>query len=118
MSPAVLLYHLAELGARVALTPDLQSLEVYAPRGTLTPEMLELLREHKGELCDLLFEMAERDAIEWEGQPSWPAGVMLEGDPQLVESVRNHPAVRALLELGARLGGGTFEVVRSEALAA
>lgn len=113
-----LLYHLHRLGARVALAPDLLSVEVDAPAGTLTPELVGLVREHKGELVDLLFALEERAAIQEEGQPSYPHGVTLEGDAALIESVRNDPAVRALLELGARLGGATFEVVRSEAVAA
>lgn len=113
-----ILYHLHALGARVALSADLLSVGVDAPAGVLTPELVGLVREHKDELVDLLFSLEEREAIQEEGRPSYPHGVTLEGDAVLVESVRNSPAVRALLELGARLGGATFEVVRSEALAA
>jgi hypothetical protein len=71
MSVEAVYYHLLELGASVSLTGDLRSLEVDAPAGALTPEMAGLLREHKGALVDLLFEMREREAIEAEGLLSY-----------------------------------------------
>jgi hypothetical protein len=43
---------------------------VDAPRGTLTPELTELLREHKSELIALVYEREEAQAIEDEGRLS------------------------------------------------
>lgn len=41
-----------------------------APRGTLTPELTELLREHKADLIELVYEREEAAAIADEGQLS------------------------------------------------
>jgi hypothetical protein len=70
MTADVLLYHLAELGVSVSLGASSSELSVDAPRGTLTPELTELLREHKSELIALVYEREEAQAIEDEGRLS------------------------------------------------
>ncbi len=70
MTADVLLYHLAELGVSVSLGTSSSELSVDAPRGTLTPELTELLREHKSELIALVYEREEAQAIEDEGRLS------------------------------------------------
>jgi hypothetical protein len=70
MTPEVLLYHLAELGVSVSLGASSLELSVDAPRGLLTPELTELLREHKSELIALVYEREEAAAIEEEGRLS------------------------------------------------
>jgi hypothetical protein len=70
MTPEVLLYHLAELGVSVSLGASSAELSLDAPRGTLTPELAELLREHKAELIELVYEREEAAAIEEEGSLS------------------------------------------------
>ncbi len=67
MNADVLLYHLSQLGVVVDLSPDLVSLVLDAPAGVMTRELTDLLREHKDELVDLVYEAKEREAIEWEG---------------------------------------------------
>ncbi len=70
MTPEVLLYHLAELGVSVSLGASSSELSMDAPRGTLTPELTELLREHKSELIALIYAREEAQAIEDEGKLS------------------------------------------------
>jgi hypothetical protein len=70
MTPEVLLYHLAELGVSVSLGASSSELSVDAPKKTLTPELTELLREHKSELIELVYEREEAQAIEDEGKLS------------------------------------------------
>jgi hypothetical protein len=70
MTADVLLYHLAELGVSVSLGASSSELSVDAPRGTLTPELTELLREHKADLIELVYEREEAAAIEEEGRLS------------------------------------------------
>ncbi len=70
MTAEVLLYHLAEIGCAVSLGKSSSELSVDAPRGTLTPELTELLREHKADLIELVYEREEAQAIEDEGKLS------------------------------------------------
>ncbi len=70
MTADVLLYHLAELGVSVSLGASSSELSLDAPKGTLTPELTELLREHKSELIELVYEREEAQAIEDEGKLS------------------------------------------------
>jgi hypothetical protein len=70
MTAEVLLYHLAELGVSVSLGASSSELSVDAPRGTLTPELTELLREHKSDLIELIYAREEAQAIEDEGKLS------------------------------------------------
>jgi hypothetical protein len=70
MTAEVLLYHLAELGVSVSLGKSSSELSIDTPRGTLTPELTELLREHKSELIALVYEREEAQAIEDEGRLS------------------------------------------------
>jgi hypothetical protein len=70
MTAEVLLYHFAELGVSVSLGASSSELSVDAPRGTLTPELTELLREHKSELIALIYAREEAQAIEDEGKLS------------------------------------------------
>ena len=71
MTADVLLYHLRELGVRLALGAGCRTLELEAPRGVLTPELTELLREHRDDLIELLYMEEERAAIEWfDGRPT------------------------------------------------
>jgi hypothetical protein len=115
MTAALLLYHLCELGVTLSLSADLSVLEWDAPAGMVSPELLELLREHKAELIDLLFSEVERAAIEWEGQPTFNIAarrVTLAGDPLLVELYRHDPAVVSLAEHLSKRGGGVLEIER------
>ena len=121
MTAEVLLYHLWEMGATVRLSDDPCSLDIEAPEGVLAPELIELLREHKADIVELIYSYEERAAIEWEGcvdeQPR--SFIKFEGDPMLIERVRNAPMMRTLVEALNRRGGGVIEVFRtSEALAA
>ncbi len=115
MNAALLLYHLRELGVTLALSADLSALEWEAPPGMVSPELIELLREHKAELIDLLFSQVEREAIEWEGQPTFNVAarrVTLEGELLLVELYRHDPRVVLLAEYLSQRGGGVLEFER------
>jgi hypothetical protein len=70
MTADVLLYHLAELGCHVAIGTPSTELSLDAPKKTLTPELTELLLEHKSELIALVYEHEEAQAIEDEGKLS------------------------------------------------
>jgi hypothetical protein len=70
MNAETLFYHLVELGVSVSLGASSSELSVDAPKGTLTPELTELLREHKSELIALVYEHEEAQAIEDEGRLS------------------------------------------------
>jgi hypothetical protein len=70
MTADVLLYHLAELGVSVSFGASSSELSLDAPRGTLTPELTELLREHKSDLIELVYEREEAAAIADEGRLS------------------------------------------------
>jgi hypothetical protein len=67
MTPDILLYHLTELGVTVRLSVDARGLDIEAPDGALSPELIELLREHKSGMVDLVYSHEEAAAIEWEG---------------------------------------------------
>jgi hypothetical protein len=70
MTPEILFYHLAEIGINVSLGTPSTELLIDAPKNIITPELTELLREHKGDLIELVYEREERIAIEEEGQLS------------------------------------------------
>ena len=76
MTPLDILSTIRQAGGRVlVLDGDLQ---VVAPAGTLTPEAVGVLREHKPDLIRLLPD-AEREAIQWvEGLPPTEAAVVVE----------------------------------------
>jgi hypothetical protein len=121
MNASTLHYHLQECGVVLALGMDVRSLEIDAPRGVLTPELLEVIREHKEDLVEIVYLFEEAEAIAAEGRegerPSNP--VTFEGDALLIERVRNAPAVRVLADfLSAQRGGGVIEVLQKGALAA
>jgi hypothetical protein len=65
MTAETLFYHLRELGVCVALGDGCRTLELEAPRGLLTAELTELLREHRDDLIELVYAAEERAAIEW-----------------------------------------------------
>jgi TubC N-terminal docking domain len=67
MTPEILLYHLRELNISVALTNDACSLDLDAPAGMLTPELLEIIKSFKAELVEMIYLEEERAAIEEEG---------------------------------------------------
>lgn len=67
MTSDILLYHMKELGVVVQLSADARGLELESPRDVLTPELIELLREHKGDLVESIYLLDEADAIAWEG---------------------------------------------------
>jgi hypothetical protein len=60
-------YHFKELGVVAKLTADARNLELDAPEGVLTPELVDLVREHKDELIESVYVLDEADAIAWEG---------------------------------------------------
>lgn len=113
MTPETLLYHLDECGVILDISADLTRLEVDAPDGILTPELLGLMAEQKPELLQLVYERRERDAIEWEGERTHKL-VLLEGDPRLIEENRSHPMVTALISVMEKHRGGTIEFSRIE----
>ena len=120
MTAEVLYYHLQELGVRLALSKDARGLELDAPRDALTPELLELIHEHKSDLVELIYLLEEAEAIRIEGCENErpPQLVTFAGDALLIERVRNAPAVRALVDLLNARGGGVIEVLQTEELAA
>ncbi|MDQ3258511.1 MAG: hypothetical protein M3R15_32285 [Acidobacteriota bacterium] len=111
-------YYLLQLGASVPLSSDLRELEIECAPEILTHELVDLIREHKDGLVDLAFSLIEREAIEAEGCESEvekPLPVVtFEGDGLLIELVRNHPAVRSLVEYLSQHSGGVIEVGRDE----
>ena len=71
MTAETLFYHLRELGVVMALGDGCRTLELEAPRGVLTAELTELMREHRDDLIELVYAEEERAAIEWfDGRPS------------------------------------------------
>lgn len=116
MNAEILLRHLYDLGCTVGLTPDARSLDLDAPKGVLTDELLEVLREHKSELVQMVFEEQEREAIQWEGSPSLPVGVKFTGDARLIEKWQHYPSVVRFVEWGRRnLSEPEFEFIREAA---
>ncbi len=72
MTAETLFYHLRELGVVMALGDGCRTLELEAPRGVLTAELTELMREHRDDLIELVYVEEERAAIEWfDGRPSF-----------------------------------------------
>jgi len=117
MTADVLLYHLAELGVSVSFGASSSEISVDAPRGTLTPELTELLREHKADLIELVYEREEAAAISDEGRLSdigrayleaqSPPVTVVDGvDRALADVAKVHPGVLAL----AKVCGG-LEIV-------
>jgi hypothetical protein len=84
MNAETLLHHLAELGCYVAIGTPSTELSLDAPKGTLTPELTELLREHKADLIALVYEREEAAAIEEEGRLSDIGRAFLETQKKLV----------------------------------
>jgi len=71
MTAETLFYHLRELGVVMALGDGCRTLELDAPRGVLTAELTELMREHRDDLIELVYVEAELAAIEWfDGRPT------------------------------------------------
>jgi len=122
MTPEILFYHLKELGATVELTADARNLSLDAPEGVLTPEIVDLIREHKSDLVEMIYLLDEAEAIEWEGcaktiteteaDRKISGHVAFAGDPLLISLYENHPTVRCLTELLSKYGGGEVEFVR------
>ncbi|MDQ3474140.1 MAG: hypothetical protein M3447_10420 [Acidobacteriota bacterium] len=109
-----LLRHLFDLDVDVHLKPDFSGLDLDASQGVLTPELLELLREHRDDLIQTLFEREEGEAIQWEGRLSSPY-VKYTGDERLVQAYRCHPSVMELTEAAMKhFGGGVMEFMNNE----
>ncbi|MGI8656846.1 MAG: hypothetical protein ACR2LC_16700 [Pyrinomonadaceae bacterium] len=117
MNAPEFLHHLAQIGVCVSLGASSSELSIDAPRGTLTPELTELLREHKADLIELVYEREEAAAIEDEGQLSDIGRAYLEAqsppvtvadcvDRALADVAKVHPGVLAL----AKVCGG-LEIV-------
>jgi hypothetical protein len=84
MNAPELLHHLAQIGVSVSLGASSSELSLDAPRGTLTPELTELLREHKSDLIELVYEREEAAAIADEGRLSDIGLAFLESQKKLV----------------------------------
>ncbi len=113
MNAEVLLSHLYSLDVELRLTSDLQSLDVDAPAGVVTPDLLGWIQELKPELVDLVFAEVERAAVIAESEPEAAPLVTFIGDPLLIESVRRHPMIVSLeAELGKQRGG-TIEILKA-----
>jgi len=112
--------HLQELGVVVSLKDDMTGLDFDAPKGALSPELVELLREHKADLIELVYETEERRAIEGELplEKLRPYVLSFEGDKKLIEAYRHHPQVAELVDALCRHGGGVVEFVRDDRRAA
>jgi hypothetical protein len=109
-----LLRHLFDLKVDVHLKPDFSGLDLDAPKGVLTPELLELLREHRDDLIQTLFEREEGEAIQWEGRLSTPY-VKYAGDERLIQANRCHPSVVELTEAAMKhFDGGEMEFMSDE----
>lgn len=93
MNLEVLYLHLCELGVSLSFVKDGLNLDVDAPAGTLTPELVALMAEHKAALVEIVYEREERGAIEAEG---------CEAEERLRRWARTHPAFRLLSD---HLGG-------------
>jgi hypothetical protein len=122
MSADAVFYHMKELGITPKLTADARNLELDAPPGVLTPEIVDLIREHKSDLVEMIYLLDEAEAIEWEGcaktiteteaDRKISGHVAFAGDPLLISLYENHPAVRCLTEQLSKYGGGEVEFVR------
>lgn len=109
MNPEILLYHLRELGISVLLADNGRSLDLEAPKGVLTSELTELIREHKDDLMEMVYAEAEREAIETEGCHRTFPQIEMAGDRSLIETYGEHSAVLVLCEELMRRGGGVIE---------
>jgi hypothetical protein len=117
MNAEILLYHCDEIGIALALGAS-SELSMDAPRGTLTPELTELLREHKSELIELVYAREEAQAIEEEGRLSNIGRAFLEAqtprvtvafgvDGALADVAKVHPGVLVL----AKACGSGLEII-------
>lgn len=93
MTAEILYQHLCECGVTLALSAEGMGLDVDAPRGLLTPELVAWIREHKAGLVEIVYDREERTAIEAEGCAR---------EKELKRWAREHRAVRLL---AAKLGG-------------
>ncbi len=84
MNAPELLKHLAQKSMIFSLGASSSELSVDAPRGTLTPELTELLREQKSDLIELVYAREEAQAIEEEGRLSDIGRAFLEAQKKLV----------------------------------
>ncbi len=122
MTTEVLFYHSKELGVAAALTDDARNLSLDAPEGVLTSEIIDLIREHKSDLVEMIYLLDEAEAIRWEGcaktiindevDDKVIGHVAFTGDPLLISLYENSPPVRALTEQLSKHGGGEIEFVR------
>ncbi len=88
LTAEILYYHLRELGVCLALGDGCRTLELEAPQGVLTPELTDLLREHRDELLELLYVEEERAAIqEIDGRPTPSLVLQPAPAPSAVSSV-------------------------------
>lgn len=111
MSPEVLDMHLRELGVRVGLAPGSRSLKLDAPAGVLSPELLELVRECRDELVELVYLREEAEAIAAEGSENEPPAVDgFLGQVEHIERALKLPEVRWFARYVARLGAHVVEV--------
>ncbi len=62
MTPLALLQQLYHLGVVLTPSPD-GTLRYKAPKGVLTSDLLDVMRQHKAELLDLVEAWSERAAI-------------------------------------------------------
>jgi hypothetical protein len=118
MTSDVILQHLYELGVEISLSLDARSLELDARADVLTDELLELVREHKDELVQLVYEEQERLAIQEESQSAkgigdYMRGITLTGDSDLLGSVKHHPVLVSLFSHLSARGGASVEIVRA-----
>jgi hypothetical protein len=118
MTSDVILGHLYELGIEISLSLDARTLELDARADVLTDELLELVREHKEELVQLVYEEHERLAIQEEsgsakGIGDYMRGITVTADSELLASVKHHPALISLFEQLSQRGGASVEIVRA-----
>ncbi len=123
MSADAVFYHMKELGVTVKLTDDARNLALDAPEGVLTPEIVDLVREHKSDLVEMIYLLDEAEAICWEGcvetikddeaDGKAIGHIAFVGDPLLMELYKNHPAVRTLTEQLSKHGGGEIELLKT-----
>jgi hypothetical protein len=83
-----------EIGARFELISD--GFDVFAPRGTISPEMLKILKVHKDEIVNLL-RQSELDQTEL----NWRIEAMR---PQLPEPGKPFPYLYAKQDINPTLG--------------
>jgi hypothetical protein len=122
MNAQTLLEHLYELGCEIKLSLDARSLELDARADALTDELLELVREHKEEIVQLVYEAEERAAIIEEARPGtigdymlgdYMQGITLTDGSDLLSSVKHDPALVSLFAHLSARGGASVELVRA-----